>query len=142
MAQKAPGRHEREGMTTREIFEMFPDDGAAEKWFESIVWDEGRFCPHCGSLDTIERKSRKPMPYRCRDCREYFSIRTGTPMHRSKIALRDWAYAIYLHSVSLKGVSSMRLHRELGINHDGTTWHHSLGHGLGDSMIEKVEALY
>ena len=37
-------------------------------------------------------------------------------MHRSKIALRDWAYAIYLHSVSLKGVSSMRLHRELGIN--------------------------
>ena len=116
MAQKAPGRHEREGLTTREIFEMFPDDGAAEQWFESIVWDEGRFCPHCGSLDTIERKSRKPMPYRCRDCREYFSIRTGTPMHRSKIALRDWAYGIYLHSVSLKGVSSMRLHRELGIN--------------------------
>ena len=60
MAQKAPGRHEREGMTTREIFGMFPDDGAAEQWFESIVWDEGRFCPHCGSLDTIERKSRKP----------------------------------------------------------------------------------
>ena len=56
------------------------------------------------------------MPYGCRDCREYFRIRTGTPMHRSKIVLRDWAYAIYLHSVSLKGVSSMRLHRELGIN--------------------------
>lgn len=57
------------------------------------------------------------MPYWCRDCRKYFSIRTGTPMHRSKIALKDWAYAIYLHAVSLKGVSSMRLHRELGIGH-------------------------
>ena len=73
---------------------MFPTDEVAEKWFESIVWDEGRFCPHCGSLDTKGRKSRKPMPYWCRDCHGYFSIRTGTPMHRSKIALRDWAYAI------------------------------------------------
>ena len=43
-------------------------------------------------------------------------------MHRSKIALRDWAYAIYLHSVSLKGVSSMRLHRGLGISQK-SAWH-------------------
>ena len=91
MTKKAPGRHEREGLTTREALGMFPTDEVAEKWFESIVWDEGRFCPHCGSLDTKERKSRKPMPYWCRDCHGYFSIRTGTPMHRSKIALRDWA---------------------------------------------------
>ena len=101
---------------------MFPTNEAAEKWFESVVWDEGRFCPHCGSLDTKERKNRKPMPYWCRDCKGYFSVRTGTPMHRSKIALRDWAYAIYLHSVSLKGVSSMRLHREMGISQK-SAWH-------------------
>ena len=62
------------------------------------------------------------MPYWCRDCHGYFSVRTGTPMHRSKIALKDWAYAIYLHSVSLKGVSSMRLHRELGITQKHA-WH-------------------
>ena len=122
MARKAPGRSDREGMTTREALAMFPTDAAAERWFESVVWNEGRFCPHCGSLDTIERKSRKPMPYWCRDCKGYFSIRTGTPMHRSKIALRDWAYAIYLHSVSLKGVSSMRLHRELGVSQK-SAWH-------------------
>ena len=122
MTQKAPGRSHRKGLTSREVFDMFPDDGTAEKWFESQVWDEGRFCPHCGSLDTKERKNRKPMPYWCRDCHGYFSVRTGTPMHRSRIALRDWAYAIYMHSVSLKGVSSMRLHRELGIT-QRSAWH-------------------
>ena len=115
MAHNAPGKHYRDGLTTREIMLMFPDTAAAEKWFESIFWDEGRFCPRCGSLDTIERKSRKPMPYRCRDCRKYFSVRTGTVMAHSKIKLEDWAYAVYLQAVSLKGVSSMRLHRELGI---------------------------
>ena len=50
MARKAPGRNDREGLRTREIFKMFPDDRAAEQWFESIVSDEGRFCPHCGSF--------------------------------------------------------------------------------------------
>lgn len=101
---------------------MFPTNEAAERWFESVVWDEGRFCPHCGSMDTKERENRKPMPYWCRGCHGYFSVRTGTPMHRSKIALKDWAYAIYLHSASLKGVSSMRLHRKLGITQK-SAWH-------------------
>ena len=36
-------------------------------------------------------------------------------MHRSHIGFQKWAIAIYLWSVSLKGVSSMRLHRDLKI---------------------------
>ena len=54
-------------------------------------------------------------PYHCRDCKQHFSVRIGTIMERSKISLRDWAIAIYLHLTSLKGVSSMKLHRDLGI---------------------------
>ena len=116
MAQKAPGRHKRRGITSREIFKMFPNTEAAEKWFESILWDGHVVCPHCGALDTAqERKNRKPMKWFCPDCRKYFSVRTGTVMARSKIKLEDWAYAIYLQASSLKGISSMKLHRELGI---------------------------
>ena len=122
MTQKAPGRAHREGLTTREAVAMFPNREAAEKWFESIIWDEGRFCPHCGSLDTKERKNRKPMPYWCTGCHKYFGIQTGTVMARSQIPLEDWAYAVYLHVSSLKGVSSMKLHRELGITQKAA-WH-------------------
>ena len=116
MAQKGPGRNERKGITSREIFKMFPDMEAAEKWFEAILWDGHVVCPHCGAVDTAKaRKNRKPMPYHCPDCRKYFSVKTGTVMAQSKIKLEDWAYAVYLQASSLKGISSMKLHRELGI---------------------------
>ena len=36
-------------------------------------------------------------------------------MHRSRIPLRKWAVATYLWATSLTGVSSMRLHGDLGI---------------------------
>ena len=36
-------------------------------------------------------------------------------MQRSHIPLRKWAIAVYLNATSLKCVSSMKLHRDLGI---------------------------
>ena len=136
MADNAPGRHHRQGVTTRELIAMFPDAPTAERWFEDVAWGEtGRYCPRCGSLDTKERPSRKPMPYWCRACHCYFSVRTGTPMERSKIALHDWAIAIYLQATSLKGVSSMRLHRELGITQK-SAWF--LAHRIREAYEEQV----
>ena len=55
------------------------------------------------------------MPYRCRDCRKYFSIKKETVMAGSPLPLLKWVYAIYLDTTSLKGVASMKLSRELGI---------------------------
>ena len=115
MGKKAPGRDDRIGISIIELFQMFPDDKAAREWFENIRWKDGRFCPLCGSTETVRRKNEKPLPYRCKTCRNDFSVKTGTVMHRSKISLQKWAIGIYLMSTSLKGVSSMKLHRELGI---------------------------
>ena len=117
MKQSAPGKHYREGISLIELFERFPDDAAAERWFEERRWGDGpSYCPMCGSTEKLlPNPSRKPLPYWCGECRHHFSVRTGTVMHRSKIGLQKWAIAIYLWSVSLKGVSSMRLHRDLQI---------------------------
>ena len=115
MAKKAPGKHHREGISLLELAEMFPDDDSATQWFESIRWPEDRPCPRCGDCDTVPMKNQKPMPYRCRGCRKFFSVRIGTMMERSHIPLRKWAWGIYLSLTSLKGVSSMKLHRDLGI---------------------------
>ena len=59
--------------------------------------------------------SRKPMPYRCRKCRMYFSVKVGSCMQSSNLGYQKWVIAIYMITTSLKGVSSMKLHRELGI---------------------------
>ena len=116
MTKKAPGKAHREGLTLVQLMDMFPTEEAATAWFESVVWDDGRHCPKCGSLTTREVPKAKPMPYWCTDCRSYFSVRTGTPMARSNIPLRKWAIAIYLCLTSLKSVSSMKLHRDIGVS--------------------------
>ena len=118
----APGRADREGINLFELFEMFPDEGAAFDWFEAIRWPDGhKWCPRCGTDETSVVASGKPMPYRCRACRKYFSVKTGTVMESSKVPLRKWVIALYLCTTNLKGVSSMKLHRDLGVTQK-TAW--------------------
>ncbi len=115
MAHKAPGKHYREGVTITQLIRMFPDNEAAEAWFIKQRWPEGVHCPKCNSDNIQERATRKPQPFRCRDCRKDFSTKTGTLMQGSNLGFQKWAIAIYLMATNIKGVSSMRLHRELGI---------------------------
>ena len=129
MAHKAPGKHFRQGMTLIEAMRMFPDDAAAEAWFVKVRWPTGPACPYCGSVNVLGGAKHKTMPYRCREreCRKRFSVRTGTVMEASNIAYQKWALAVYLFMTSLKSVSSMKLHRDLGVTQK-TAWH--LAHRL------------
>ncbi len=122
MGQGGPGKSHRKGITLLELSQRFPNEEAAKDWFEKIRWPNGiRYCPHCGSDNTHECAHKK-MPYRCRECRKYFSVKTGTVMSGSPIPLLKWVDAIYLDGTSLKGVSSMKLHRDLGITQK-TAWY-------------------
>ena len=121
MAQKAPGRSHRTGMTVMQLLRKFPDDATAEAWFEAQRWPEGRFCPDCGSTNTVAVANRKPMPYRCRDCRHHFSVRKGTVMQSSKLGLQKWAIGIYMMTTGIKGTASMKVYREIGIR-QATAW--------------------
>ena len=115
MSKKGPGRAHREGISMMKLYAMFPDEDSAVRWFEETRWANGRHCPHCGNVETAETKNRKPMPYFCKACRSYFSVRTGTPMQNSRLPLRKWVFAVYLYVTSLKSVSSVKLHRDLEI---------------------------
>ena len=117
----APGKAHRKGISVIDLGEMFPNEKAAERWFENKRWAGGRYCGHCGGTSTYETPDRQPMPYWCRDCKSYFSVRTGTPIEKSKVSLRKWVFAIYLEATSLKGVSSMKLHRDIGVTQK-TAW--------------------
>ena len=130
MTHNAPGKHFRQGLSLLQVTAMFPDDATAEAWVIKVRWDDDIACPLCGSVNCYERPSRKPLPYRCRDCRKYFSVKTGTPMQGSNLGLRIWAIAFYLMATGIKGTSSMKLHRDLGITQK-TAWH--LAHRIRES---------
>ncbi len=121
MAKSGPGRAHREGLTVVQLLAMFPNDKAAEAWFEKQRWPTGRYCPDCGSVNTVPVKTRKPMPYRCRDCRNHFSVRKGTVMQSSKLGLQKWAIALYLTATGIKGTASMKVYRDLGMR-QATAW--------------------
>ncbi len=92
MASKAPVNYDRKGVNVLDLFKMFPDEMSARKWFENIRWKDKRHCPHCGSLRTAVVPKEKPMPYHCRDCKQYFSVRTNTVMQSSRLPLQRGLY--------------------------------------------------
>ena len=122
MAKRAPGKHYRKGMTIVEAVQSFSDEEKVEAMFVEARWPNGVGCPQCGSMNVRPKPSRKPQPFRCYDCKADFSVKTGTVMEGSNLPLGKWALAAYLMSTSLKGVSSMKLHRDLGITQK-SAWH-------------------
>lgn len=134
MANNAPGKHYRKGLSLRDLTRLFPDDATAEQWFIDQRWPDGIRCPYCDSDNVQTGAKHKSMPFRCRAkaCGKRFSTKTGTVMQSSNVGFQTWAFAMYLLTTNLKGISSMKLHRDLDITQK-SAWH--LAHRLRDSFV-------
>jgi transposase-like protein len=106
-------------ISTFQLFEMFPDQETARVYLESRLWPNGVRCPVCGLGERIT--TRKGGFYRCNQCKEDFTVRTGTVFERSHVPLHKWIYAMYLVVTARKGVSSMQLAKEIGVTQK-TAW--------------------
>jgi transposase-like protein len=106
-------------ISTFELFALVPDAETARVWFESRLWPNGPRCPICGTGDRIT--TRKGGFYRCNQCKEDFTVRTGTIFERSHVPLHKWIYAMYLVVTARKGISSMQLAKEIGVTQK-TAW--------------------
>jgi len=104
-----------------QFLQRIPDESKMCEYIEKMRWGKGRYCPHCKSKNTVEVKDEKPQPYRCKDCRKHFSVRTGTVMADSNLSLQKWLVAIYLMNTAKKGVPSCQVAKELGITQK-TAW--------------------
>jgi len=112
----------------------FQDADKAREYLEALRWPQGPVCPHCGTIGghyTLTGKSTRPGLWKCKDCREQFTVTVGTVFERSKIALNVWLQAVYLVCTSKKGVSSHQLHRMLGVTYK-TAWF--MSHRIREAM--------
>jgi transposase-like protein len=100
-------------ISTFQLFAMFPDQETARVYLEGRLWPSGPRCPVCGLGERIT--ARKGGFYRCNQCREDFTVRTGTIFERSHVPLHKWVYAMYLLVTARKGISSMQLAKEIGV---------------------------
>lgn len=128
-----PNKDHRDAITYAEFYDrLFPDEAVAEDWFIKTRWSNSVTCPKCGSTNTKEKASKtKLRTWRCRDCVSNFTAKTNSVLHGSHLSFRDWAFAIYQFVSDVSGVSSLKLHRDLGCSRK-TSWHlgHRIRHGL------------
>ena len=104
-----------ESLTLEELLRAYPDDAAAERLFVSRRWPDGIACPSCSSRNIQEDAPHPEMPFRCRTCNYFFSVRTGTVMYRSKIGYRGWLIAMHRVLTTPDGKGTRQLGQDLGV---------------------------
>jgi len=92
---------------------MFPDQESARVYLEKRLWPDGCRCPVCGIGDRVT--ARKNGFYRCNQCKEDFTVRTGTIFERSHVPLNKWLYAMYMLVTARKDISSLQLSKEIDV---------------------------
>ncbi|HTE16351.1 MAG TPA: IS1595 family transposase [Burkholderiales bacterium] len=113
----------------------FKDETKARQWLEAIRWPLGAVCPHCGSINKdhykLEGEAHRVGLWKCKDCREQFTVTVGTVFERSKVKLNVWLQAMQLIGSSKKGISSKQLERMLGVTYQ-TAWF--MSHRIREAM--------
>lgn len=103
-----------------ELTEYFKNEKTCIKYFKNIIWKNGSFCPKCGTVNKVyEFKDGKTL--KCGECKEKFSIKTGTIFEGSNLPLKKWFIAIYLVGRHSKGISSVQLSKDIGCTQK-TAW--------------------
>ena len=125
----------REGLSLFDLFRMFPDNATADEWFIQVRWDGQVKCLHCGSENVQDPTTHPDIRFRCCKCRKFFSTRTGTVMQGSNFDYQIWAITIFQMTVNLKGVSSLKLHRDLNIAQKNA-WH--LAHRIREIFTMEI----
>lgn len=102
-----------------EMLQVLPDDKAFRLFLEDLRWNGVPVCPHCGSANEKHYKLKTKGVfnglYKCKDCRERFTVTVGTMFEGSHVPLRKWFIAIYIFTAHKKGISSIQLGKDLGI---------------------------
>lgn len=119
-------------MATNITDPIFHDEAKALAHIEVSRWNGEPSCPHCGSLRVrrMEGKTQAGM-FLCNDCRDKFTVRTGTVMERSHVPLHKWLLATHLMAASKKGMSAKQMERMLGVTYK-TAWF--LCHRIREAM--------
>src|SRR3954453_11233516 len=111
---------------------IFHNEDLARAHMEASRWPDGAYCPHCGSTN-VHRMGGKTQAgmFLCNDCRDKFTVRTGTVMERSHVPLHKWLLATHLMAASKKGMSAKQMERMLGVTYK-TAWF--LCHRIREAM--------
>lgn len=126
MRAKIQNRSSKGDPTLEELPVACASESAAIEFLEKQRFGDCPYCPKCASVDVYKmlkaRSSERQSNFRwrCRDCKEQFTVRTGTVFEDSRIPLHKWCYAFWRASTSKKGVSALEMKRQLRLSYKST----------------------
>ncbi len=103
----------------RSITELILAFNTEEKcidFLEQIIWKDTVVSP----FDKDSKVYKCGNRYKCNKTGKYFNVKHGTFMHGSKVSMQKWIAAIWFFVTHKGGLSSMQLHRELGLTQKTT----------------------
>jgi transposase-like protein len=105
------------------VFEFqrrFATEEACERYLFAWRWPKGFECPRCQGRKATRLRNR-PL-YQCTTCYHQASVTAGTALHKSKLPLPVWFWAIFLVARHKKGISALQLQADLGLGSYRTAW--------------------
>lgn len=119
----AEWRLEEDAVEERHQRRILYDPGMARAYLEKLRWPGGATCTHCGAVGghcLLNGKGHRPGLWKCRSCRQQFSVTLGTAFEDTKVGLEVWLRAVNLLSSSNE-MSIRQLHKTLGVSYK-TAW--------------------
>lgn len=116
-----------------EFAKLFPDNESCIEYLAQWRWPDGFRCPRCEG-DRATRLTTRPL-WECRNCGHQTSVTAGTALHRTKLPLTIWLYALWRLSTNRTSISALQLQRETGVGSYETAWSllHKVRRVLGES---------
>jgi transposase-like protein len=122
-----------------DFHQYFKDEETCRKHLEAQRWPEGRIiCPFCQSQRVYRFTDGKRFKCAEKTCNKKFTATVGTIYENSKIPLTKWFLALYIIGSHKKGISSLQLHRDLGITQK-SAWF--VNHRIREMLKEKAPCL-
>ena len=125
--------------TLHDAIKYFANDDHAFDFLRSIRWPDGVVkCPRCGSKDVFFLSTRKIWKCKSKHEKQQFSVKVGTVLEDSPIALDKWLCAFWLIANCKNGISSYELAKDIGITQK-SAWFmlHRIRLAMQDGSIEK-----
>jgi transposase-like protein len=99
--------------TLQQAVVYFANPDNALSFMVTLRWPDGITCPLCGSDRYTFISTRRT--WQCKECKKMFTVKLGTIMEDSPLALDTWLCAMWLIVNAKNGISSYEIHRALGI---------------------------
>jgi len=131
---------EREPKTLQEAIVYFSDFDNCQRFIIDLRWPDGKVrCPSCGSEKVTYLANARVWKCYEKHAKAKFSLKVGTIMEDSALAIDKWLTAMWLIVNCKNGISSCEIARDLGITQK-SAWHmaHRIRYALHHGSFEKL----